>query len=566
MRPRWTLVLLLAGALSALALLALRSYRVVDQELTEAVLSRRASVSYLAAVVLAEKFDRLVDIGTSLATRVRFRQLVEAGRWTEAVGILREIPRDFPFVDRITLNDLRGTLMADVPEVPSVRGQSFAHQDWYQAVIRDGKPYVSELYRRTAPPQANVFAAAIPIRSATGKLLGILVMQVRSDTFFEWIKGIDVGPEGTVYVVDHRGTLAYRANIPSRGDSVEVSATPAVRQVLQGPGGVHVVFNPVGKKSLVVAYQPIEKHGWIVVLEQPAAAAFATRDDQLRRIFFAYALNLTFLAAVALLVSLIVIQHRQAASDRTTNAELEQRVAERTAQLEVSNSELESFSYSVSHDLRAPLRAMDGFAEMLQESYSDKLDDEGKRKLRVIRESSQKMGQLIDDLLTFSRLGRQTVSATQVDMAAMAREVFEDLIAASPGPRARFTIRPMPGAWCDRALIRQVWVNLLANAIKFSGRRQDAVIEAGGYTEGAQNIYFVRDNGAGFDMRHYNKLFGVFERLHSAAEFSGTGVGLAIVQRVVTRHRGRVWAEGKVGEGAAFYFALPTQGTRDDRS
>ena len=566
MRPRWTLVLLLAGALSALALLALQSYRVVDEELTEAALSRRASVSYLAAAVLAEKFDRLVDIGTSLATRVRFRQLVEAGRWTEAVKILREIPRDFPFVDRITLNDLRGRLMADVPETPSARGRSFAHQDWYQGVIRNGKPYISELYRRTAPPRVNIFAAAIPIRSATGKLLGILVMQVRSGTFFEWIKGIDVGPEGTVYVVDHRGTLAYRANDASQGDPVEVSVTPAVRRVLQGSGGVHVVPNPVEGKSLVVAYQPIEKHGWSVVLEQPATAAFATRDDQLRRIFFAYALNLAFLASVALLVSLIVIQHRQARSDRTANAELEQRVAERTTELEVSNSELESFTYSVSHDLRAPLRAIDGFAEMLQESGGERLDDEGRRKLRVIRESSQKMGQLIDDLLAFSRLGRQTVSATQVDMAAMATEVFEELIGGSPGPRSGFTIWPMPGAWCDRALIRQVWVNLLANAIKFSGKRQDPVIEAGGYTEGAQNIYYVRDNGAGFDMRYYKKLFGVFERLHSAAEFSGTGVGLAIVQRVVTRHRGRVWAESKVGEGATFYFALPTQGAGDNRS
>jgi light-regulated signal transduction histidine kinase (bacteriophytochrome) len=328
---------------------------------------------------------------------------------------------------------------------------------------------------------------------------------------------------------------------------------------------VRIVSNPAGEKDLVVAYQPIEKHRWSVVLEQPAAAAFATRDDQLRRIFFAYALNLTFFAAVAVLVSLIAIQHRQAASDRTTNAELEQRVAERTAQLETSNSELESFSYSVSHDLRAPLRAMDGFAEMLQESYSDSLDDEGRRKLRVIRESSQKLGQLIDDLLAFSRLGRQTVSATQVDMKAMAAAVCEDLVAASPGPHPSFAIGSMPGAWCDRALIRQVWVNLLANAVKFSGKRQNPAIEAGGHTEGTQNIYYVRDNGAGFDMRYYKKLFGVFERLHSGAEFPGTGVGLAIVQRIVTRHGGRAWAEGKVGEGATFYFALPAQDARGNR-
>jgi len=548
---------LLAVAVSAVALLALQSYRLIDRELTEAALSRRASLSYLTAAVLSEKFDRLVDIGVSLATRVRFRELVEAGKWDEASRILRSIPRDFPFIDRILLSNLRGTIMADIPEVPEVRGQNFAHRDWYRGVTRAWQPYVSEGYRRAAAPRMNVFAAATPIKSDKGEALGILVLQVRSDAFFDWTRGIEAGAGGLVYVIDQKGMLASHPKFPPQGDPVDFSMVPVVQRVLAGAAGVDVEFNLIEHQDRVVAYAPIAKHGWGVVLEQPAAEAFATRDDQLRRILIAYALILACLASVALLVSLIVIQRRQVRTDRLAKAELEQRVAERTAQLESSNRELEGFSYSVSHDLRAPLRAINGFAEMVQEGYGEKLDDEGRRKLRVIRESSQKMGQLIDDLLVFSRLGRQAISAANADMAALARQVFEELRAASTANPARLTIKPMPSAWCDPALIRQVWINVLANAIKFSAVREEPLIEAGGYADGAQNVYYVKDNGVGFDMRYHEKLFGVFDRLHGAKEFPGTGVGLAIVKRVVERHGGRVWAEGAVNEGATFYFALP---------
>jgi signal transduction histidine kinase len=548
---------LLVGAVSAVALLALQSYRLIDRELTEAALSRRASLSYLTAAVLSEKFDRLIDIGMSLATRVRFRELVGEGKWREASRLLRGIPGDFPFIDRITLHDIHGTLMADIPEVPEVRGQNFAHRDWYRGVTHAWKPYVSQVYRRAAPPRLNVFAAATPIRSEKGEALGILVLQVRSDAFFDWTRGIETGAGGLAYVVDQKGMLVSHPKFPPQGDPVDFSMVPVVQRVLRRAAGVDVEFNPIENQDRVVAYAPIAKHGWGVVLEQPAEAAFATRDDQLRRILIAYALILAALASVVLLIALIAIQRGQVRTDRLAKAELEQRVAERTAQLEASNRELESFTYSVSHDLRAPLRAINGFAEMVQEAYGQKLDDEGRRKLGVIRDSSLRMGQLIDDLLAFSRLGRQAISTVEADMAALARQVFEELRVASTGNPVRLTIKPMPSAWCDPALIRQVWINVLANAIKFSAVKEESLIEAGGYADGAQDVYYVKDNGVGFDMCYHEKLFGVFERLHSAKEFPGTGVGLAIVKRVVERHGGRVWAEGRVDAGATFFFALP---------
>jgi PAS domain S-box-containing protein len=239
------------------------------------------------------------------------------------------------------------------------------------------------------------------------------------------------------------------------------------------------------------------------------------------------------------------------------NRELEQRVALRTAQLEAANKELEAFSYSVSHDLRTPLRAIDGFSRILLEDYAEKLDDEGKRLLNVVRDNTGRMGQLIDDILQFSRTGRLELNPAEIDMEGLARTVLDELLATATGPAPQVEIGRIPPARCDRAMMRQVFANLLSNALKFSRGNPAPRVEVGGAIEGNEAVYFVKDNGVGFDMQYVDKLFGVFQRLHGVTEFEGTGIGLAIVKRVVTRHGGRVWAEGKVNEGATIYFALP---------
>ncbi len=230
----------------------------------------------------------------------------------------------------------------------------------------------------------------------------------------------------------------------------------------------------------------------------------------------------------------------------------------KAAQLESSNHELESFSYSVSHDLRAPLRAIDGFALMIEEDYCDRLDAQGNRYLAVIRDNSRRMGALIDDLLSFSRLGRLPVGAQEVNVESLVQEVLEELSNGQNLPPIE--IDDLPPVRADRALLRQVWVNLISNAIKYSSKSAAPRIHVSGRQNGTENQYSISDNGVGFDMNYVEKLFGVFQRLHRADEFSGTGVGLAIVHRVVTRHGGRVWAEGRVNDGATFSFALPKEG------
>ena len=242
--------------------------------------------------------------------------------------------------------------------------------------------------------------------------------------------------------------------------------------------------------------------------------------------------------------------------DITERRTAEMELKERTIQLEAANRELEGFSYSVSHDLRAPLRAIDGFSLRLIRDFGDKLEEDGVRKLHAISRNAHQMGHLIDDLLSFSRLSRKEMHMSMVNMEAMARDVWSEIKESNPNRELDFRIVDMAPVFGDASLIRQVIVNLLANAVKFTRGRKPAVIEMGSCNAGSEITHYVKDNGAGFDMRYSDKLFGVFERLHRPDEFEGTGVGLAIVQRIIHRHGGRIWAEGKVDEGATFYFTI----------
>lgn len=261
-----------------------------------------------------------------------------------------------------------------------------------------------------------------------------------------------------------------------------------------------------------------------------------------------------FLGWLLMVIRRQMVERKQAEQAiENLNADLQQQ----TKQLEVANKELEGFSYSVSHDLRAPLRAIDGYALMLEEDYRDRLDEEAVRYLSVIRGNSKRMGLLIDDLLTFSRLGRQDLAKGQLNMNKLVQEVIDEALLQEGGKAAKIEVGQLPPAKADRALLRQVWVNLISNALKYSGKSPNPSIEVSGCTEGIENVYSVKDNGVGFSMEYVQKLFGVFQRLHRVEEFSGTGVGLAIVQRLVTRHGGRVWAEGAVNKGAKFSFTLP---------
>jgi signal transduction histidine kinase len=236
---------------------------------------------------------------------------------------------------------------------------------------------------------------------------------------------------------------------------------------------------------------------------------------------------------------------------------VESQLRKASSEIQYLNKELEAYTYSVSHDLRAPLRSIDGYSQILNEDYANNLDGEGRRIIQVIINNARRMGHLIDDLLDFSRIGRKEMIKTDFDVQNMVQEVIRELTEQRNGHSVNIKVLPLEPARGDFSMLRQVWVNLISNAIKYSGKKQEAWIEIGSFHEPDKTCYYVKDNGVGFNMEYVDKLFGVFQRLHKSEDFEGTGVGLALVKRIVHRHGGSIWAEAKVNEGATFYFTLP---------
>ncbi|MGC9516079.1 MAG: sensor histidine kinase [Methanomicrobiales archaeon] len=286
--------------------------------------------------------------------------------------------------------------------------------------------------------------------------------------------------------------------------------------------------------------------GLILIIIQPIFSTFgvSVTDDLFR---------LILLLVIILMVALLVERIEKVRKLRNLNDELKKQ----KEMLEDANDELEAFAYSVSHDLRVPLRAIDGFSRILVEDYEDKLDDEGVRLLNIVRENTHKMGQLIDDILLLSRASRQEMKMSEIDMQDLVKTVYNDIKHDVGDRDVEFKFNSLPKAYGDRALLSQVFSNLLSNSVKFTNNKENPVIEVGSKDSNNETIYYVKDNGAGFDMKYVNKLFGLFQRLHSPEEFEGTGVGLSIVQRIIRRHEGRVWGEGEVDKGATIYFTLP---------
>lgn len=296
-------------------------------------------------------------------------------------------------------------------------------------------------------------------------------------------------------------------------------------------------------------------HSALNEIKQEEQGLMLSRTLGVQTGFFRFVMAFMGLIVVTLVVLLGLLWLINSNTRKRTVAE--QRLRDAELETKKINQDLESFSYSVSHDLRAPLRSINGYAQIIIEDYSDKFDDEGKRLLNVIINNAKRMGQLIDDLLEFSRLGRQEIRRAPYDIDEQVRTIANELLERETNRKIELDIKPLGSALVDSNMMRQVWINLIGNAIKYSRNKELAKIEVGRTEENGEVIFFVKDNGAGFDMAYMEKLFGVFQRLHKANEFEGTGVGLALVKRIIDRHKGRIWAEGKLREGATFFFSVP---------
>ena len=263
------------------------------------------------------------------------------------------------------------------------------------------------------------------------------------------------------------------------------------------------------------------------------------------------------IVGLCLSINETTLQHSAKAEMLSMNDLLDNKVKERTEKLEIANQELEAFTYSVSHDLLAPLRTIDGFTQVLLDDYRNKLDEGGLETLRVIKRNATRMGDLVNDLLNLARLGKVNLVKDHVDMNDLVSTVIDELKFSTNKLAAKIKLKELKPAKCDQVLIKQVWANLLSNAIKYSRKCDEPLIEIGNIERNGKTVYYIKDNGVGFDPLHAGKLFGVFQRLHKAIDFPGTGVGLAIVHRIINRHNGKIWADAKPGVGAVFYFTLP---------
>ena len=362
---------------------------------------------------------------------------------------------------------------------------------------------------------------------------------------------MDVMPVGLI-LTDREGTI--------------ISTNPAVQEIWGGATFVGIPQYGDFKGWWADTGKPVEPEDWTAARAIRTGRSF--HDEEIEIEAFDGAHKFILNSAVPIrdsreqVLGLVIVhqditQRKHAEQEiRLLNEQLERRVQERTAQIEAANKELEGFTYSVSHDLRSPLRAIDGFSQILLTEYAPGLEGEPRRCLQRISENTRKMGRLIDDLLRFSRLGRQAMTRNPVAMADLVRQCLDELAAEREGRQVEIVFGELPPCRADATLLKQVWLNLLANALKFTRKRDPARVEAGSFAQDGEVVYFVRDNGVGFDMAYADKLFGVFQRLHRQEDFEGTGVGLALTQRIVHRHGGRIWAEARPEQGAAFYFTL----------
>lgn len=468
----------------------------------------------------------------------------------------------------------------------SIERGNLAESDEFVIPRTSGEVYYGSI-RFAETSGEPLMTIAVPLRDVrTGLVDRVLVSEVRLKRIWDLIADVRVSSGQSVYIVDAQGRVVAHRNpsVVLRGTSFDVPNQDGIHPGLTGSSVVLAVdtarfgqqeFNVVAEQAvsealalarntvlitatlLVVALVISGALGFLIVRQivEPiqtmatTAQAISVGDlSQQVRVSSRDELGVLADAFNSMAMQLRILINS-----------LEQRVADRTAQLEASNKELEAFAYSVSHDLRAPLRHIAGFVQLLHQREAEQLDATSSRYLNIIAESADRMGRLIDDLLAFSRTGRTEMQVRQVELDEMVREVQQELAPEMENRHITWEIGPLPSVQADPTLLRQVWVNLLSNAIKFTTPRPKAHIEIGTVQEksGLSEVtLFVRDNGVGFDPKYTHKLFGVFQRLHGKEEFEGTGIGLATVRRIIERHGGRVWAEGDLDHGATFYLTL----------
>lgn len=509
--------------------------------------------------------------------------------YQDLYDLLKSTAENYPSIRHFSWLSPDGRILNS--SLREVEGLDVSNRQYFRRIVPGNDWAVSDMFQSVTGSGLPIFAVSRAIRDQEGRLLGIVVATIDPDKLDNAL-AVERTNEGRISLYDSRGAMVY--SYPQVKQSWESRSWAGhLPDLRNSPAGEEVTATipAYGGGQEIIGNVPVKLIGW-------SAEAARTRHEAMASVFISFVHQVIFfplIVALSLFAALAIARTISIPLKRLRNhaltlgrgnfekriepegpAELrdfaqtfndmarqvqswKQNTEKRTAQLESANAELESFSYTVSHDLRAPLRAIEGFSSMLLKDLEGRLDAECMRKFKIITDSSRKMSQLIDDLLRLSRTGRSDISITGLDMESLAKDVWTEIKSGNPGRNLELRTGDLPSIWGDKTLIRQVLANLLDNAVKFTRDREQAIIELKGCRAGNLVTFCIKDNGVGFDMRYKDKLFELFHRLHSDKEFEGTGAGLAIVKKIIERHQGAIWAESAPGEGATFCFRIPVK-------
>lgn len=572
-RLRATILLTLLVALPVV-LLGNYSIEQTRSRLYADALTTAANSAELATSITTEHlFDVRDQLTSAVAGSFEFRQAAVDKDAAKLRSFLKQwrllLGRDVLGMNYETVD---ATQLASEPFDPSAIGQTFTDKDYYRGVTKSWEPYISEVFALPGPGNAPTVAIAIPVKDDVRKPVGYIVAFVdllrASDWFSLLLPAYD-----DIYLINTKGELIVKASNPRQDTLKDIHTDPVVVSTLGGNQVAGQYNDPITKDKRLLASRSVAGIGWSVVMSQalsrfeaqvqPITNSLLTIGGALIGLLFliSFMVARTMSRTVRQRALLAVVSERQA----KTNVELEQQrtqLAEAVEQQQASNTrlstvnkELEQFAYSVSHDLRAPLRTISGYSEQLMEDYQDKLDDDGKHALGRIQIAIQKMSQLISEILELSRTTRAETKMEPLDFTELTEGVVAE-IKEQGGVETEFVVQPDMRAVGDTSLLVNAMRNLLGNAKKFSSKNEHPKVEVGSFEKDGNTVYFVKDNGAGFDMAHADKLFQVWQRLHAQDEFEGTGIGLATVSRIMHKHGGNIRAEAEVGKGATFFFTL----------
>ena len=561
-------------------ILIFKAYSVQTQE---AIALQREMAAHLSSRV--QSLIRSLESELQMLVRIEDLQRLKSDRQSLILSIFhsrQSVIDDLLLLDaggRVTSYHSRLRLCQDAPTRPQEDSESFT------VPMSRGETYFGPVRFQELSGEPLMIMAVPIIALDSGKPEGVLVAEVRLKEIWDLVAKIRPGQKGSSFIVDAAKRVVAHSNpsVVLRGTRFDPPGFDGVQTGLNGQDSIlvsqvirfgaqqfHILVEEPVSEALALAIHTVGIMLAIVVIALLAAGSlgFLTVRRIVRPIEdiaeTARAINAGDLSRRVVvngrdeLGVLASAFNNMTLQLETLINDLEKQVAVRTAELKESNRELEAFAYSVSHDLRAPLRHIDGFLQLLQKRVENALDDQSRHYMNTISKSAQKMGQLIDDLLSFSRAGRQDMTFQQVELKRLAQEVIRELGPDAAGRAIDWRIGDLPRIEGDSSMLRIALTNLLSNALKFTRSRQQARIEIGSLPDrNAEAVMFVRDNGVGFDMTYADKLFGVFQRLHSADEFEGTGIGLANVRRIIARHGGRIWAEAEPDQGATFYLSLP---------